>query len=218
MKTSTRVIWVCAKAFAIGLLALILSACSRTVTWEEEVPLNTGETIWIEREMRWAMLGGFGNPFDIALRPTREQVIRFKYGGRHFTYAGRAHVHWVAISPSKVPVLVAPAGDFGWYSKHNYYCVVPYYVELIPDASGSQWTWPEKIEPWLYNLPANVMTSLPVPGEGRRRFTSADRDQRDYVYRLQVPEGARIDPSYKVDGCLTRMEDFVKRQNNRRER
>jgi hypothetical protein len=27
----------------------LLSACSKTVTWEEEVPLNTGEVIWVER-------------------------------------------------------------------------------------------------------------------------------------------------------------------------
>lgn len=215
MRRLARAIAFCARGLAIGLLALVVSGCSRTVSWEEEVLLNTGETIWIEREMTWAMLGAMGNPFDIGLRPTREQVIRFKYGARQYQYVGRAHVHWLAISPSKVPVLVAPAADFGWYSKHNYYCVVPYYVQFIPDASGKQWTWPEKIEPWLYNLPANVMTSLPVPGEGRRRFTNRDRDQRDHVYRLQVPEGARIDPYYKVSGCLTSMEELLKRNHNR---
>jgi len=215
MTRSARVIAFCAKAFATGVCALVLSACSRTVTWEEEVPLNTGETIWIEREMRWAMLGSLGNPFDIALRPTRDQVIRFKYSGRSYTYAGRAHIHWIAIAPSKLPVLVAPAADFGWYSKHNYYCVVPYYVQLVPDATGKHWTWPEKIEPWLYHIPANVMTSLPVPGESKRRFTSADRDERDKLYRYQMPEGARIDPYYKVSGCITSMEQFFKANPNR---
>ena len=52
MMKSTRVIALCARGVAIGLLALVLSACGRTVTWEEEVPLNTGETIWIERTMQ----------------------------------------------------------------------------------------------------------------------------------------------------------------------
>ena len=31
-------------------LALHLAACSRTVEWQEEVPLNTGETIWVKRK------------------------------------------------------------------------------------------------------------------------------------------------------------------------
>jgi len=215
MSLAQRILEFYARAFALGAMAVVLSACSRTVTWEEEVPLNTGETIWIERTMPWAMRGGLGNPFDIALRPTREQTIRFKYRGKEYRYTGRAHVHWIAIAPSQVPSLVAPAGDFGWYSRHYYYCVVPYYVQLIPDTTGQHWTWPEKIEPWLYNLPANVMTSLPVPGEGGKRYTRADRDQRDLAYRIKVPEGARIDPLYKVDGCLIRMEDFLKRGNNR---
>jgi hypothetical protein len=35
---------------------LLLCACSKTMQWEEEVSLNTGETIWIERTMPWALL------------------------------------------------------------------------------------------------------------------------------------------------------------------
>jgi hypothetical protein len=32
------------------LLPLVaITACSKTVQWEEEVPLNTGETIWVKR-------------------------------------------------------------------------------------------------------------------------------------------------------------------------
>ncbi|HEX7720013.1 MAG TPA: hypothetical protein VF389_09415, partial [Woeseiaceae bacterium] len=152
MTTSARVMALCARGFAIGVLAIVVSACSRTVTWEEEVPLNTGETIWIEREMPWAMRGGFGNPFDIAMRPTRDQTLRFTYRGKTYTYRGRANVLWLAISPERTPTLVAPAGDYGWYSANTYYCVVPYYVQLVPSADGQRWTWPESIEPWLYNL------------------------------------------------------------------
>lgn len=215
MSTCVACIRICGRVMALAAFALALSGCSRTVKWEEEVPLNTGETIWIQREMKWAMLGGLGNPFDIALRPTRDQLIRFTYAGRSYTYAGRAHIHWIAIDASKRPVLVAPAADFGWYSTHNYYCVVPYYVQLVPDGTGEHWTWPERIESWLYNVPANVMTSLPVPGEGKKRFTSADRDERDKLYRYQMPAGARIDPYYKVSGCLTSMEQFLKGNTNR---
>ena len=34
-------------------LAVLLVACSKTVQWEEEVPLNTGEVIWVKRSMPW---------------------------------------------------------------------------------------------------------------------------------------------------------------------
>ena len=206
MRTSARVIASCAKGLSIGLLVLVLSACSRTVTWEEEVPLNTGETIWIEREMKWAMLGALGNPFDIGLRPTREQVIRFKYAGRQYRYAGRANIRWIAISPEKRPVLVAKAADFGWAGDHSFYCVVPYYVQFVSDASGAAWTWPERIDTWLYRLPANVMTSLPTPSNNSRRYSAVERNVRDEGYRIKVPHGAAIDPNYKESACIHKFE------------
>lgn len=190
-----------------GFAMLHLTACSKTVEWEEEVPLNTGETIWIERSMPWALQSGFGNPFVISMLPTRVQTIRFTYAGKEYSYVGRANVRWIAISPAKQPVLVAPAADFGWYSQNNYSCVVPYYVQLVPDASAKQWTWPEKIESWLYNTPANVMASIPTLDEQRQsRYTVKDRDQRDAVYRLQFPQGGRIDPFYKAGSCITKLE------------
>lgn len=189
---------------AAAVVATTLTGCSRTVTWEEEVPLNTGETIWIERSMPWAMQGGFGNPFDMAMRPTREQVIRFRYGGKEYSYAGRANVLWIAIAPNKQPVLVAPAADFGWYSQNNYYCVVPYYVQLEPDGSGRRWTWPEQIEPWLYDLPANVMATIPSTDEKPQRYTAAHKADRDITYRTQFPSGARINQLYKAGSCIAK--------------
>lgn len=76
------------------MLHCLRSSTTRTITWEDEVPLNTGETIWIERSMPWGLLGGFGNPLDIELRPTRVQTIRFTYGGTEYSYIGRANVLW----------------------------------------------------------------------------------------------------------------------------
>ena len=35
------------KIFLVGAGMLQLSACSKTVQWEEEVPLNTGEVFWV---------------------------------------------------------------------------------------------------------------------------------------------------------------------------
>jgi hypothetical protein len=191
------------------LLALVaatqITACSKTVQWEEEVPLNTGETIWVKRSMPWVFKGGYGNPFDMSMSPTGEQTIRFKYAGTEYSFTGRAHVLWIAISPARQPVLVAPAADYGWASENSYTCVIPYYVQLVPDTTGKRWTWPKKIEPWLYELPANVMASIPQLSEkGQERYTTQDRNQRDATYRLQSCGGRQISPLYEASsGCIS---------------
>ncbi|HWI80422.1 hypothetical protein [Ramlibacter sp.] len=189
---------------ATTLLLLCTSGCTRTITWEEEVPLNTGETIWIERSMPWAPLGSQGNPFDIGMRPTREQTIRFEYQHKNYRYTGRADVAVIAISPlTRIPVLVAPASSYAWDQQNSFTCAIPHYVQLIPDASGSTWTWPQKIEPWLYNISANVMASLPRLNEDRKqRYTRADRASRDVIHNADFAPRARIDPSYKEGSCL----------------
>lgn len=206
MRTSGRFIALCARSFAIGLLALVLSACSRTVTWEEEVPLNTGETIWIERSMPWKLLGAAGNPFDLALRPTRHQTIRFTYHGRPYIYEGKADISWIAVSPKTgAPILVAPAASFAWDNENSFYCTVPHYVQLSPDSTGRTWTWPDRIETWLYGTPANVMSSIPSLSEhGALRYTHDEKERRDAVYRLQFPPGARIDSTYKENACVVK--------------
>jgi hypothetical protein len=200
------------RLIALLLAFPLLAACSKTVQWEEEVPLNTGETIWVKRSMPWVYKGGFGNPFDMAMRPTMEQTMRFTYSGKEYNYTGRAGIHWIAISPTRLPVLVAPAASFGWATDNHYYCVVPYYVQLVPDATGKQWTWPDKIEPWLYNLPANVLINIPRLKEGREeRYTAKDRDERDATYRLQFPDGKKIEPLYKeVSGCIHKYDPSMK--------
>jgi hypothetical protein len=190
---------------ALAVLCIsLLSACSRTVTWEEEVPLNTGEVIVIKRSMPWVYKGGFGNPFDIAMRPTREQTLGFTYQGKEYSFTGRVDINWIAISPQSQPTLVAPAVSFGWNTANNYYCVTPYYVQFTPDATGKQWVWPEKIDPWLYGLPANIMVNTPKLDEPRKaRYTSVDRNERDQTYRLQAPYAKQVDALYQAEsGCI----------------
>lgn len=204
MRTPAGVIGLGVRGIAIALLALVLSACSRTVTWEEEVPLNTGETIWIERSMPWEIRGSQGNPYDLGMRPTRVQTIRFKYKSKEYVYVGRAGIRWIAISPTThQPVLVAPASSYGWDSEHSYLCTVPHYVQLMPDTTGREWSWPAHIEPWLLHLPANVMAVIPALKEQRQhRYTQADKAQRDASSLLRNPPSAHILPDYRESGCL----------------
>lgn len=205
---------------AFVLAGVLLVGCSRTVTWEEEVPLNTGETIWVKRSMPWVYKGSFGNPFDMSMLPTGEQTIQFKYGGGEYSFTGRVHVGWIAIAPDQKPIIVAIPGSYGWnyLYESTYYCVTPYYVQFVADKSGKNWTWPEKIEPWLYNLPANVMASIPRLDEGRKeRYLAKDRDRRDSTYHLQSPHGRQIDPLYDANGdCPKKYDPSMKHDGSKK--
>lgn len=195
------------------LLPLVaLSACSKTVQWEEEVPLNTGETIWVQRSMPWVYKGGMGNPFDMAMRASFLQTISFKHSGKEYRYTGKAQVLWIAISPSGQPVLVANPGFSGWDTENSFTCVTPFYVQLVPDSTGKQWSWPNKIEPWLYQLPANLMVVIPkVNEQPKHRYSIKDRDERDTEYRREAVAHHRINPLYDVHGnCIHKYDPSMK--------
>jgi len=186
----------------VAIATIQLAACSKTVQWEEEVPLNTGETIWVKRTVHYTLKGGAGNPLDVAYRPDRQEQLEFKWSGTHYHFEGDARIILLAISPRKQPVLVAQANAGGWHWKHNYKCTVPFYVQFVPDTGGRNWSWPPSIEPWLYELPHNLMRSRNGPGEMSRRYTSQQRSQEDSTGSIQDPSSARIDPNHKVNTCF----------------
>lgn len=184
------------------LAVLSLIACSKTVQWEEEVPLNTGETIWVTRSVDYTLQGGAGNPFDIAYRPEWVEKLQFEWGGKKYVYEGDARVILLAISPQKLPVLVAPAEHKDWHWTHHYKCIVPFYVQLVPDAKGKNWTWPPAIEPWLFGLSHNLMRQRLPPEQMVKRVTVQIRDKEDEGGSIQLPSQARIDPNHKVTTCF----------------
>lgn len=180
---------------------LQLTACAKTVRWDEEVPLNTGETIWVKRTVQYSVQGGHGNPLDMAYRPDRSEVIEFKWNGKPYRYEGDAVIMVLAISPQKQPVLVAAAADGSWNWKHNYPCVIPSYVQLVPDPTGRHWTWPSQIETWLYNLPSNLMRQRKPPEEMGRRYSGEQRRAEDYSGSIGIEPYQRIDPAHATDHC-----------------
>lgn len=182
-------------------VALQLAACSKTVQWEEEVPLNTGETIWVKRTVNYSIQGGAGNPLDIEYRPDWVGRMEFEWAGRKYLYEGDAQVFVLAISPKKTPVLVADPDDGIWRGQHDYrHCTTPTYVQFVPDGTGRAWSWPPAIEPWLYGLPANLMRYRGRPEEMKRRYAVSDRIREDAVGWTQSPSTARIDPAYASTG------------------
>ncbi|MGE0332068.1 MAG: hypothetical protein AB7P37_15425 [Ramlibacter sp.] len=184
------------------LIATLLAGCSRTVTWQEEVPLNTGETIWVTREVTYKLQGASGNPLDMGYRPDWTEELAFDWQGRHYRYVGDASLMLLAISPAaKRPVLVAKAADKQWNWQNNYRCTTPFYVQFVPDASGRVWSWPPSIEPWLYGMPYNLMAKRADLGEFKTRYTSSDRARMDRTMSIQNPSSVRVDPAYMFDGC-----------------
>lgn len=178
-----------------------LTACSKTVQWEEEVPLNTGETIWVKRSVVYSPQGGAGNPFDIAYRPTRRSDIEFDWRGQHYYFDLHGGIRVLAISPKGLPVLVTGADAGAWDAVNNYKCTIPFYVQSVPDASGRKWTWPTQIEPWLYNLETNLLLVIPTPGQGKRRYAADERKTANFGGLVQSPSRQRIDPTYTGDLC-----------------
>ncbi|MBK6591945.1 MAG: hypothetical protein IPG23_03955 [Burkholderiales bacterium] len=168
------------------MLAIVqLTGCAKNVKWEEEVLLNTGETIVVSKEVRYTIKGQPGNPLDLGYLPDFEETTSFKYGGRAYTYKGKAAIIVLAISPQKLPVLLALTGR-GWATRNRYSrCAKPNYVQLVPDETGQKWTWPEKIELWTYNLPANLLLDRDPPSEAKRRYTMADKASQRF---MQDPE------------------------------
>lgn len=182
--------------------ALQLTACARTVHWEEEVLLNTGETIWVTKEVRYSIKGQPGNPLDLGYLPDYVETTSFKYGGRSYSYTGEAGIIVLAISPLKLPVLLAPPGSRGW-DDHNSYplCSKPNYVQLVPDSTGVHWTWPDMIEPWTYNLPANLMLHRDDLLDVKRRYTMQDKSKQRYLQDPQSLYLQKIDPLKTNQNC-----------------
>lgn len=186
--------------------ALLLTACSKTVQWEEEVPLNTGETIWVKRGTSYSYKGAGGNPFDIGLRPDRTQSLEFQWRGTRYTWEGDASLMLLAIDSKEKPVLVANAAwQAEWGTRNNYKCVRPYYVQFVPEKPG-KWTWPSQIEPSLYGLNANLLVSVRyVPKEMPKRISGAQRAEFDADLWLRQPEARHIDSNYIPDFCKGRI-------------
>ena len=191
------------KLVLIGLAMTTLAACTKNIQWEEEVLLNTGETIWVTKKVSYSIQGQPGNPADMGYLPDPVESISFKYGGRNFSYRGDAsEVMVLAISPQKVPVLLAPAGSRGWDIRNSYKCSQPHYVQFVPDSTGVSWEWPKSIESWTYNLPTNLMLNRDHPTDTKPRYTMADKLKQGFWNDPQLIDIQKVNPLKKSRNCI----------------
>ncbi|WP_096696126.1 hypothetical protein [Polaromonas sp. AER18D-145] len=181
--------------------SVLLSACSKTVQWEEEVLLNTGQTIWVKRTVVYSRQGGAGNPLDTAYRPEKDQALEFTWKGKTFHYKGEARIMVLAVSPHGQPSLIAPAEANSWNWRHKYLCTAPFYVQLVPDENGKNWTWPTSIEPWLYNLPTNLLLDIGDPNKMETKYLQAEKMKQPFWTDPQSQYMQKIDPAFNGDLC-----------------
>ena len=181
----------------IGIYAFLTR--DRSVSWEEEVLLNTGQTIWVKRTVVYSQQGGAGNPLDVMYRPKSHQ-ISFDWNGKNYIYK-RGGVMVLAIASTGKPALVGKADSGAWNFANEYKCTIPFYVQFIPDDSGTAWTWPASIEPFLYNLPTNLFGSFGNPDDMLPRYTVQQKSLQRYLADPQLVSSHKIDPAYTGDLC-----------------
>ena len=187
------------KALLVVIAATQLAACSKTVQWEEEVPLNTGEVIVVRRSGMYTYKCEFALGTGCGYVPDWKSTIEFAYKGRNYVHTGDASPMVLAISSEGVPNLASSAGV--WGNQHEYPCVIPYYVQFVPDSTGKLWTWPDRIEPWLYGMPANLLVGLVPLEDSGKKIKPIDRKRLNSSL-LIFNEYQWIDPNKKPENCV----------------
>lgn len=186
-----------------GIAALQLTACSKTVQWEEEVPLNSGETIVVKRSGTYTYRCEFAHGTGCGYGPGWRSTIAFTYKGKSYTHTDDAGLVLLAIAPDGTPNLVADARV--WGNQHEYPCVTPYYVQFRPnDTIKNNWTWPQKIDPWLYNQPTNLIFGIAPLESNGKKYTAADRTQKNASLLAAGAHYWRIDSAFKPENCVRR--------------
>lgn len=183
--------------------AMTISACSKTVQWEEEVPLNTGETIWVKRTVKYTLQGDAGNPFDMAYRPKdNSSVTEFNWQGKTYRFDLDIGIVLIAIAPQGHPVLIGEGDRWNLYGK--YPCTTPLYVQFVPDETGKNWTYPSQIEPWLYNLETNRLFAVPSPKQPKERYTVEERKAANASGISGSSSRKKINPLHTGDLCKSK--------------
>lgn len=126
--------------------ALQLSACSKTVQWEEEVPLNTGETIWVKRMDSYVKGSEPGNPLKMTWGLDKRHY-EFSWHGQHYTYQTES------IGAILLYELIADKAISIVDSTKN--CAKPGYGEFR--WRNGIWQLQQNISPELIGQPRNLM-------------------------------------------------------------
>ena len=187
----------------IGLAMISLTGCTKTVQWEEEVLLNTGETIVVKRNGSYKYKGLTSDSNAFSYVPEWQSTIEFTYKEKKYSHTDDAPLQLLAIAPDGTPNLIAATGA-EWGRKNKYHCVTPSYVQFRPDNTGKAWTWPDKIDVWLYGLRTNLLLGLAPLADDGKKFSSEEQQQENASITERSKQFKNIDPTYTTNNCPTR--------------
>ncbi len=134
------------KFIALMSLAVLLMGCSKTVQWEEEVPLNTGETIWVQRKDTFDRVGGADNPLKTAWA-LKLRELKFNRQGQEYSFQTQVYATMMIheFDSPKAIAIVAWATD----------CAKRGYGEFR--WVNSSWQLQKNVSPTLIGKPRNLM-------------------------------------------------------------
>ena len=149
-----------------------LTACSKSIQWEEEVPLNTGETIWVKRTDTFTRGSEPGNPLKSAWWP-KSRALEFTWQGRLYTYQSDSKVSVGAIL---IYPLVADKTLAIVDATSN--CAKPGYGEFR--WAKGRWQLQQNVNQVLIGQPRNLMSYYSAEdGAVPARVTKEIRNTKD---------------------------------------
>jgi hypothetical protein len=150
----------------------LLAGCSMSVQWEEEVPLNSGETIWVKRTDSYVRRSEPGNPLQMGWW-INQRGYEFSWQGRQYAYQTDARASLGALL---IHVLAAEKTLAIVDSTRR--CAKPGYGEFRW-AEGA-WQLQKEMSPALIGRPRNLMGHYSSePGAIPTRVTSDIRQRED---------------------------------------
>lgn len=161
------------------LLCINFFILTKTKSWDEEVLLNTGEVIWIKRSQTFNYGSAGDNPFKFGYYPERDEEIKFTWNGKKYYYKGSDGIFLLVISPENFPIFVAVKGVqlFGYHNDET--CSHPNYKMMLFDDKVENWIYIDFIEPWLYEMPKNLLINTSDMDGLKSKYTMQEKPYYD---------------------------------------
>jgi hypothetical protein len=154
--------------------SLLLSACGQSekiVRWDEEVLLNTGETIWVKRADIFVKGAEPGNPLQRTWKLDR-RAYEFTWQGQKYIYTTE-----VKLSPGALLIYVHDASKTISIVDFNRECIKPGYGEFR--WVNGNWQLQQNVAPALIGQVRNLMGSFDSEGEIPAQVNRAFKQQID---------------------------------------
>lgn len=160
----------------VALGASAMSGCSSQIEWKEEVPLNTGDTIWVTRTARYERV--LTGPLALELGwEIMSESLAFNWKDRSYQFSDVVPPDYLLIDPqARTPVLITSLAH--WQFKKRYGCRVPFYVEYRPTGDG--WAPQSKIDETFYGMKGNLMRWRPLEPEMPAMLSAGQRERNDF--------------------------------------